>query len=200
VIKVGLTGNIGSGKSTAAKFFAELGVPVFDADRIGHELLEKNKKIQTLITKKFGSEILDGGRISRQKLSVIVFNDPTKLAVLEEILHPEIIKELYARTRSFPDKPYSIAEAALIYEARLSNKFDYIIVVTANRDTAIKRAAKNLKQPVEEIEKRMKAQIPQSEKEKLADFVIANNSSIENLKAKVKLIHSILLSLATQKS
>ncbi|MGC8595439.1 MAG: dephospho-CoA kinase [Candidatus Kryptoniota bacterium] len=200
VLKVGLTGNIGSGKSTAARFFAELGVPVFDADKIGHELLEKNKKIQKLITKEFGREILENGQISRQKLSVIVFNDPVKLAALEEILHPEIIRELSARARSFHNKPYSIAEATLIYEARLSNKFDYIIVVTADENTAIKRAAQNLKKPVEEIEKRMKTQIPQSEKEKLADFVISNNGSVENLKAKVRLIHSILLSLATQKS
>lgn len=200
VLKVGLTGNIGSGKSTAAKFFAELGTPVFDADRIGHELLEKSRKIQSLITKEFGREILEDGRISRRKLSVIVFNDPNKLATLEEILHPEIIKELSARTRLFQNKPYSIAEAALIYEARLSDKFDYIIVVTADKYTAIKRAAQNLRMPVEEIEKRMKAQIPQSEKKKLADFVIANNGSVENLKSKVRLIHNILLSLATQKS
>lgn len=200
MLKVGLTGNIGSGKSTAAKFFAELGVPVFDADKIGHELLERNTKIQRLITREFGREIMENGHISRQKLSTIVFNDPVKLAVLEEILHPEIIKELSLKAMAFPDRPYSIAEAALIYEARLSNKFDYIIVVVADKEIAIKRAAQNLRKPVEEIEKRMRTQIPQHEKEKLADFVIVNNGSIQSLKSKVQLIHNILLSLATQKS
>lgn len=117
ILRVGLTGNIGSGKSTAAMMFTELGVPTFDADKAGHSLLESDEAIKSKVIKTFGTRILVGGRISRKNLGEIVFANPAKKKQLERILHPAIISVLNEKISSLPDSSYAVVEAALIYEA-----------------------------------------------------------------------------------
>ncbi len=195
-LKIGLTGNIGSGKSTATRFFAEFGVPVFDADSVGHELLESNEEIKNKIVKLFGKKILIDYKIDRKIISNIIFENPAKKAALENILHPAIMNDLEGRIMNFAAGHYAILEASLIYEANLEDSFDYIILVKADRKIAVERAANKLGIKKVDVIKRLKTQMSQSAKEKLADFVISNNGSPEELKKRVHLLHSILSSLA----
>lgn len=192
---VGLTGNIGSGKSTAAKAFSRLGVPTFDADKVGHELLESDTNVRKKILLTFGNEVLVDGKISRRVLGQIVFADESKRAVLEGILHPAIMKTITERASSFKDSRYVIMEVPLLYEAELTENFDYIILVKAKKDASIQRAAEKLGISREEVLKRLATQIPQTEKEKLADFVISNDGSLSELNQRVNLLHGILTSI-----
>jgi len=200
-LRIGLTGNIGSGKSTVARLFAELGVPTFDADHVGHALLESDEEVKKKVIKIFGQEILVDQRINRPDLGKIVFEDSKKRTQLEQILHPAILDTINGRIMDLPDLPkvhYSVVEGALIYEAGLEEAFDYVILVAADKKIAIERATKNLNMKKADVIKRMNAQVPQIKKEKLADFVIVNNGTMEELKHRVNLLHSIILSLSKQ--
>ncbi len=193
---VGLTGNIGSGKSTIAKTFSQLGVPTFDADNVGHELLESNSSVRKKIVSVFGSGVVVDGAISRQKLGQIVFTNPSRKAALEGILHPAIMKTMTERAAEFKDSHYVIMEVPLLYEAELAENFSYVILVKTRKDIAVQRAADNLGISRQEVLKRLATQIPQSEKEKLADFVVSNDGSLSELNERVKIIHAILSSVA----
>jgi len=196
-LKVGITGNIGSGKSTATRFFAELGVPVFDADSIARELLESNEGVKGKIVKLFGEKILvDHNKIDRKVIAKIVFENLEKKTALENILHPVLVSELEERIIGFSPGSYIIFEAPLLYEAKLENRFSYVILVKADQKIAAERAADKLGIEVVDVLKRLKSQISQNEKEKVADFVISNNGLMEDLKKRVHLLHSVLSSLA----
>lgn len=199
-LAVGLTGNIGSGKSTVAALFRELGVPTFDTDKIGHELLESNPAVRSKIGKTFGSEVVEHGPVDRRKLGAIAFGSPEKRRKLESILHPAIMSAVSERIARLGDRDYAVVEVPLLYEARLADRFDYVILVKAYKEIAVARASANLGIGKDEVLKRLDAQIPQSEKEKLADFVIANNGSKEDLKRRVMLLHSVVSSLASEES
>ncbi len=194
-LKAGLTGNIGSGKSTAAAAFSRLGVPTFDADKVGHELLETDGGIRRKVISAFGEQVITDGKINRSRLGQIVFSDSSGRAVLEGILHPAIMRTITDRASALKDTHYVIIEVPLLFEAQLADNFDYIILVRAKRDVAVRRAAENLGLSRQEVLKRLAAQIPQSEKEKLADFVISNDGSLAELKERVGLIHTILESV-----
>jgi len=190
--RIGLTGNIGSGKSTASGIFSSLGVPVFNADDVGHELLTTDKLIMNRIARLFGSRVITAGALDRKKIASIIFTDPDKKKTLEKILHPQIMRRIDARIRDTSDVTYVVVEAALIYEAHLAESFDYVILVTADKDISIERASKKLAINRKQALARLNAQMAQAEKEKVADFVISNNGSIDELKTKVGFVHSIL--------
>ncbi|MCL5267688.1 MAG: dephospho-CoA kinase [Bacteroidetes bacterium] len=192
---VGLTGNIGSGKSTVAKAFSQLGVPTFDADKVGHELLDSDTNVRKKILSIFGKEVIVDGKISRRRLGQIIFADASKKAALEGILHPAIMKTIAERAARFKDSRYVIMEVPLLYEAELTENFDYIILVKAKKNIAVQRAAENLEISREEVLRRLATQIPQTDKEKLADFVISNDSSLAELNERVELLHGILTSI-----
>ena len=194
-LRIGLTGNIGSGKSTAALIFAELGIATFDTDKVGHELLASDPRIQSRIVETFGHQIIVSGLISRQKLGKIVFGNPEKRKKLEAILHPAIMSDINKQLNTNAGLRYAVIEVPLLYEAMLSGDFDYVILVKADKTSAVARASAKLGINEEEVLKRLETQIPQSEKEKLADFVIANDGTREELKKKIELLHTIISSL-----
>jgi len=163
---IGLTGNIGSGKSTVANMFKKLGATIIDADKIGHEILQ-NECYEKVI-QAFGKQILNQDlSINREKLSNIVFSNPDKLKKLNSIMHPVMTNKI----RNMINNSNTIIEAALLFEMKL-NKF-------CNKIIVVKRKTKDEHQHI------LKYQMPQELLLKKANFVIDNNSNLENTKKQV---------------
>lgn len=171
---IGLTGNIGSGKSTVAKLFALYGWPVFDSDQIGKLLIKENKEVQQKIIHVFGNEILTPNKlIDNSKLAAIVFNNETKLQALNNIIHPEV-KKFFKKWHQSQNSPFVIRETALLFEAGIHSESFKNIVVTCSFDERIKRIQARNASSKEEIQRRENAQLPESVKIEKSDFVINN--------------------------
>ncbi len=191
---VGLTGNIASGKTTIARFFRQLGAAIIDVDRLGHKLLSPGELVWKRIGKSFGNGILnDNQAINRKRLGKIVFADFKKLEQLNAIIHPFLIQKVKEESRRLKRKLKEgvvIIDGALLIEMKpLERILDYLILVKIDRRSQIKRLAKSqsgLRQG--EILKRIKAQLPQREKIKWADFIIDNSGSLLETKKQVKKI------------
>jgi dephospho-CoA kinase len=201
---IGLTGGIGSGKSTIAKVFENLGVPIFDADASAKHIMQTNETIKEKLIQTFGPEVyltqhhqqgVEGGSsINRSYLSKIVFGDPTKLEMLNAIVHPITIKAAmdWATVQT---SPYVIKEAALFFEAGSSLGTYKIIGVSAPKAVRIHRVMKRDACTKEEVEKRMSNQIEESLKMKLCDWVIVNDDLQLVLPQVVALHEQILASI-----
>lgn len=186
---IGITGSIGSGKTTAAKIFGRYWYTRIDADEIGHDLLKFDEKLKKKIVKEFGNGVLDKNKhINRKKLGDIVFNDNKKLNKLNSIMHPVIINEIKKKIsqikKECKEETKIIIDAPLLVETNLKNCVDKNIVVKANEDEIIKRLSKKYNK--EKIERILKAQMPLEEKLKYADFVIDNNKDLRHLEKQVK--------------
>lgn len=182
---IGLTGGIASGKSTVAKYFADLGHKVIDADRLGHRAYEPDSQCYEKVVATFGSEIVAADRtIDRRKLGAKVFGDPEALKQLTDIVWPEIKRlakleiDEFARTGS--SRPV-VLEAAVLIEAGWQDIVDEIWVVTIEKDTAIARATSRDGVTREAVEARISAQVSNDERLKEADVNIPNNSSEQDL-------------------
>lgn len=191
-ITVGITGSIGSGKSEFTRLAEQLGFPVIRADDISNEILATNPDVRKQVRKKFGNEAFINNKPNKSYLAKIVFSDPVKLRELERILHPLVIKEIEKRKKEIFQKQNVIfIESALIYEADLEALFDFVVLITADREVRLKR--KLLQGMSEEnFIKREMNQIPDDEKRKRADFIFINNGSIEELKSKFELLLTLL--------
>jgi dephospho-CoA kinase len=177
---IGVTGGLATGKTTVAEMLAAKGAELVDADRIAHELLGSDEDVQFKVVNIFGKGILEGNRIDRKKLAHVVFEDKSKLGALCQIMHPTIIfriKELVARST----KDVVVIDAPLLIEAGLDEFVDVVVVVTAERDTQIKRAT-DRGISGEEAEKIMDCQMALSEKVKFADYIIENNAKLKDIK------------------
>lgn len=190
MIKVGLTGNIGSGKSTVAKVFETLGVPVYHADDEAKKILDTSD-VQIILVAKFGKKIIDQSTINRKELGRIVFNDPEALIFLNSLIHPLVKENLNTWMNSNRNSQYIIQEAAILFESGFYKEFDKTIIITAPVDLAINRVMVRDNVSKEEVLVRMKNQWPQEKKEALSDFVISNDESSLIL-PKVLDIHEIL--------
>jgi len=182
---IGITGSIGSGKTTIAKLFSKHHFSRIDADEIAHKMIGKNAKAYKLIIKTFGNGILDKNKnIDRKKLGDIVFYDSKKLKELNSMMHPLIINEIKNRIEKIKKKCGSdadiIIDAPLLLETDAKKLVDKVIVVKASSGNIIKR---NRKFPVGQLEK---FQMPLNEKLKHADFVIGNNGDLKNLEKQVE--------------
>lgn len=178
MLKVGLTGNIGSGKTTVCRVFEMLGVPVYYADEEARKLFTRDDVIGRLVGI-FGRDVLDGsGRPDRKKIAGIAFNDRVRLEKLNALIHPLVRQQFEAWHASQSDTPYTIQEAAILFETGHYRHFDRTILVTAPEDVRIDRVCRRDKASPEEVTARMKNQTDQQELEKLADFVIFNDGRL----------------------
>ena len=177
MLKIGITGGIGAGKSTVAGIFKVLGVPVFDADATAKNILNTDPILREQIAAAFGSETYKNGLLDKKYLATLVFNNPDQLAKLNALVHPATIAAADKWASSFADRPYIIKEAALLFEAGTYVGLDYIIGVTAPVELRIARVMARDQVSREEVLSRMQHQLDDTEKMKRCDFVIDNNEA-----------------------
>ena len=192
---IGLTGGIGSGKSVVGNFFTELGIDVIDADLISRNILDTNKKARKLFVKSFGNEFIDKkGNVNREQLRTTIFDDKEKKMSLESIIHPLVREEIINFTEQ-SKSIYKIVMVPLIYETQSSNFYEKIIVIDCDEQEQIERASKRDGKSKENILSIIKTQASRNERNSIADFIILNDSSIEDLRLKVIQIHQNLLGI-----
>ena len=192
MLVVALTGGIGSGKSTVGQIFAQLGAIVVDSDQLARDVLERGSIGFNEVVAKFGDEILKNGEIDRQLLGSIVFKDPTKRSELEQITHPLIRKafaEVIARSTS---NSIVINQIPLLVESNHDYKFDHVITVSASEDIRAQRLLKRGLTGVQ-IRERMQAQVTDQMRESIADSVIVNEKSEQEITGQVEKIWELLL-------
>ena len=192
MLVVALTGGIGSGKSTVGQIFAQLGAIVVDSDQLARDVLERGSIGFNEVVAKFGDEILKNGEIDRQLLGSIVFKDPTKRSELEQITHPLIRKafaEVIARSTS---NSIVINQIPLLVESNHDYKFDHVITVSASEDIRAQRLLKRGLTGVQ-IRERMQAQATDQMREGIADSVIVNEKSEQEVTVQVEKIWELLL-------
>ncbi len=202
VLKVGITGGIGSGKTTACKMFEELGIPVYYADERGKYLMQHEHHLIDEIKKLFGAEVYEGGTLNRKLISEKVFHDKPKLELLNSLVHPAVFHDMecWLLDREEEKHPYALKEAALLVETGSAKNLDKLIVVSAPLNTRIKRVKERDAIEIEEIMARVRNQLPEEEKVALADFVIKNDNGLENLKNQVVKIHQQLVDLHSKET
>jgi len=174
MIKVGLTGGIGSGKSTVSEIFKTLGVPVFDADAAARRIMEEDLELIASIKKTFGEESYTGNKLNRKYIADIVFKDKYQLELLNSLTHPATIKAADEWMQQ-QNAPYCIKEAALLFEAGTAGNLDYVIGVKALEALRIKRVMQRDNITRQEVLNRIGKQIDQDIKMKLCDFVLIND-------------------------
>ena len=180
MLKVGLTGGIGSGKTTVAKIFETLGVPVYNADDEAKRLMNTDEELKASILKNFGTGTYTNDELDRKYLSSIVFNDDQKLQLLNSLVHPATIRDAAAWIKKLTESgeqtpPYIIKEAALLFEAGATDMLDKVIGVFAPQELRIKRVMERDGLSREEILKRMNRQLDDEIKLKRCDFIINND-------------------------
>jgi len=193
--KVGLTGGIGSGKTTVSEQFSKLGVPVIDADVIARELLSPGSETSKLVLKEFGDDVADSqSNIDRTRLRQLVFEDTSARKKLEAILHPIVHRRIQQLADAI-DAPYCIVVIPLLFEAGHQDLVDRILVIDTKEENQILRAATRDQSSAEEIRKIIASQMPARERTARADDVIQNNNSIEELSSRVRELDRLYRSL-----
>ncbi len=174
-LRIGLTGGFGTGKSTVAEFFRELGAGMIDADDLARECLRPGSPEYRKVVGQFGDEILGpDGKIDRKALAGLVFTDRRLRGRLNRIVHPTVIRRLEEELERMTE-PVKVAVIPLLFETGLEHQFDYVAVVEAGGETVRERTSAARGMSGEEIERRRAAQLPLAEKTRRADFVIDNN-------------------------
>ncbi len=196
MLKIGLTGGIGSGKSSVSKLFEDWGAYIFDADLVAKEVLLKNDTAQNEIIAEFGSDILNkDGRIEKSKLSRIAFQDENHQLRLNAIIHPYVFLKIdHTFDKILSKSKYEIfcVDAALIYESGADTHMDYVVVITSHLRLRIERVMERGDLTRDEFLKRLDLQWPDEDKVHMADFVIHNNGTLDNLISESKKIFSLL--------
>lgn len=192
MVKVGLTGGIGSGKTTVSNFLLDYGIPVYNSDSEGKTLMNTNLELKNNIVSIFGERVYDNGILNTNLLSSIVFNDSTKIEQLNNLVHPKVAQDFNQWVGKNNNKPILVKEAAILIESGAYLNMDKIILVVSEKSTRINRVSKRDNSDLESIEKRINLQLTDNEKIKYADYIIENNSSLENLKLEVlKVVNKI---------
>ena len=183
----GLTGNIGSGKSTVARLLRERGVPVVDADLVAREVVEPGRPALAEVAARFPGVVGPDGRLDRKALGARVFSDPAERLALNAIVHPRIAEEVARQLAAIAESgaPFAFYEAALIVENGMHRMLDGLVVVTAPEDEQVRRVALRDGLAEADTRARIAAQLPVSQKVALADHVIENHGPPEQLAAQV---------------
>jgi dephospho-CoA kinase len=197
MIIVGLTGGIGSGKTTIAKWFESQNIPVYIADKEAKALMNRSKVIKRKLSSLFGDAAYKDGKLNREYLASKIFNDKTLLSKMNAIVHPKVASH-FKRWLKKQDSPYIIKEAAIIFENNLEYQYDYIITVVADKDLRIERVMKRDGSTRQKVESIIGNQLSDEEKVKKSHFVIHNND-LEDAKKEVQLIHKELLQKSKSK-
>ncbi|HKI77315.1 MAG TPA: dephospho-CoA kinase [Ignavibacteriaceae bacterium] len=187
-LRIAVTGNIGSGKSTFCDFIESRGYIVIKADDLAKDILANDEKAKTLIIKSFGSESYKNGKPNKVFLSEKVFSNNKKLLEINSIIHPLVFKKLEKIFNENSNNKIIFVEAALIYEANMEDMFDYVVLICSKEDNRKNRKIKADKMTGLEFDKRNGFQIPEAEKKKRADFIFDNDSTLTDLKQKAELL------------
>lgn len=192
-LRIGITGGIGVGKSTVCEIFKRIGVPVYDADTRAKFLMQNDADLIRSIKDSFGWDAYQKNNVlNREYLAKIVFSNPEQLKVLNSLVHPKVADDYEHWTRENKDKPYSLKEAALLFEAKSYKNLHKVIVVTCPIDVRIERIMKRDHVRKDEILKRINNQITDKQRLSKADFVIVNDGNKSLIEQTLDIHHQIL--------
>ena len=178
MLTVGITGGIGSGKSTVCRVFRVLGIPVFQADNVARRLQDEDANIRSKLIEYFGPDIYtENNLLNRKKLAGIIFNSPVDLERVNHLIHPAVHKEFENWKAKMTCYPYVLYEAAILFETGSASRFDYTILVVTDENERLQRVMKRDNLSSEAILQRMRNQMQDSEKIKLASHIIKNNDN-----------------------
>ena len=196
--RIGLTGGIASGKSTAAKFFGALGVPILDSDQIARDVVEPGQPPLERLIERFGRKILTpDGHLDRPALREIVFSDPKARADLEALTHPAIGAAMEARSAE-AGGPYQILVVPLLVEKNLTGHVDRVLVVDCDEELQVRRLRDRDGSTPEQVQAILKAQAPRAARLRAADDVIHNDTDMSAVREQVAVLHARYLELAAR--
>lgn len=188
MLKIGLTGSIGTGKSTVSKLLRERGIAVIDADLLAREIVKKGQECLNDLKNVFGNQVLTiDGELDRKKLGQIVFSDDSKLELLNSVTHPHIRRRMKAQMNELESKNNKVIvlDVPLLFEAKMEDLVDIVLVVFAKEEIQIKRIMERDNCTQEEAMRIIKTQISQQDKISKSDYTIDNSGTIEELKEKL---------------
>lgn len=194
MIVVGLTGGIGSGKTTVAKYFQNLGIPLYIADVEAKKLMNSSKVVKRKLIDLFGEKAYENNELNRSFLASRIFSNDQLLKKMNGIIHPKV-GEHFNKWLKKQNSPYVLKEAAIIFENNLQSNYDYIITVIADKEERVKRLRSRDHMTEDRMEAIMAKQFDDQTKIELSDFVITNND-LKTLPGQVDKIHKILLAKA----
>lgn len=187
---IGLTGGIGSGKTTIGNYFQSLGIPVYVADDEGRKITEDEAVVKQ-IAAVFGNKILGNGKVNRKKLSGIVFNDKAKLKQLNDIIHPAVRQHFEVWIKKHQDKDFVIRESAILFESGSYQDCDFVISVVAPIETRIERVIKRDKVTRAKVLERIENQMSDEERISRSDFIIENTDLANAEKQATKILKKL---------
>lgn len=184
-IVIGITGGIGSGKSTVSSIFSELDYPVINSDVIARDIMNNDPAVMNRIISDFGDNCYSNNKLNSKVLADKVFSNKENINRINNIVHPPTLKKIEEELNSYKRKsPIIFVESALIYEAKMEYLVDYVLLVTAEEEIRIERVITRNKETADEIKDRMSNQISEDQKKGKSDFIIENNSTLEELREK----------------
>lgn len=199
MLKIGITGGIGSGKTTVCKVFERIGIPVYYADLQARELMNTDSILINELKQEFGEDIYNSKGLDRPKLAGVVFNDKDKLAKLNTIVHPAVQRGFKHWASEQKEVPYVLKEAALMFESGSYKDLDYVVTVSAPKKMRLQRVVDRDGVTKSEVEKRMKNQLSEEERLERSDYVI-NNDETQAVIPQIMQLHEVFLESAKQSS
>lgn len=196
MVVVGITGGIGSGKTTISNYLKSFGIPLYVADKEAKALMNRSKVIKQKLIQLFGDKAYVDGKLNRPFLAKMIFKDKSLLNQMNAIVHPKVASH-FKRWLKKQDAPYILKEAAIIFENNLQSNYDYIITVVANENLRIERILDREDTTREKIKAVINNQWTDSHKKKLSDFVISNND-LDQAKKQALQIHKKLLKISAE--